>query len=93
MEGGWAGDIFSTSGLEHMRSGDSAVSWRSVLLDNFENLCAPQVIIVPVYLGLDRHKIGSLIVMHQPHNVFKNVVCHNELRSVHVITCWNTDAY
>ena len=79
MEGRWAGDIFSTNGLECMRGGDSTVSQRSVLVDDFKNLRAPQIGIVPVYLGLDRRKIDELIVMRQPHNVFKNVVRHDEL--------------
>ena len=79
MEGGWAGDIFSTSGLECMRGGDSTVGQRSMLVDDFKNLRALQIVIAPVYLGLDRHKIGKLIVMRQPHNAFENVVCHDEL--------------
>ena len=79
MEGRWARDIFSTSGLECMRGGDSTVGQRSVLVDDFKNLRAPQIVIAPVYLGLDQRKIGELIVMRQPHNAFKNVVRHDEL--------------
>ena len=79
MEGRWAGDIFSTNGLECMRGGDSTVSQRSVLVDDFKNLHASQIDIVPVYLGLDQRRIGELIVMCQPDNAFENVVRHDEL--------------
>ena len=79
MEGGWAGDIFSTSGLECMRGGDSTVGQRSMLVDDFKNLRALQIVIAPVYLGLDQRRIGELIVMCQPDNAFENVVRHDEL--------------
>ncbi len=94
MASGWPRDIFTASGLElrSMRGGGElidAVSIGDMLLNKPEDLCAPQVTVTPVHLGPDRRKIGELIEVSQLHKAFKNVVRQNELRAIHIITCWN----
>ena len=71
------------------------VDWDSWLRGNenfwgdFENLCTPLIIVLPIHLGLHWCKITKLAEMGQLHDAFKNVIHHNELWTVHLIACWD----